>query len=304
MFAMTQNGTFSGLCVCVLLATLACNETSERPSGERAKEESAGVSERDGGEPSPAADEVPVGAMNTAGAGASTSPVVGGNAAPGVPSFQLLTRIEGDRIVIDVSGPQEPIFVQGCGAPAAVYRVEDRWVPVRDDRPPSQGNAAYYVDDTYVPATEACDAPRCVPVPDGTQIEVSGTYEYIKSTETRTAPPDADNVLWEVPLIERFPLSGSVSVAFTYFRDDACLLSERLETYLDIPVPSRGVCCPIGLAECSSEGPGGGWAPTLEQCAPFASESDVLFEQRTDPRGCPLLVPNRERACGANGDRT
>jgi hypothetical protein len=236
--------------------------------------------------------------------GAAGAAAVAGAAADPAPDQQrqlgFHERFEGDVIVVDVTDSAgSGIFMQGCSSPTGLYQLADEaWIPVKDDRPPSAGHGGYYLDDEYIaPGSETCDATRCNRFPSDTRIEVGETYEYVNAG-TRAAPQDASGISRQVPNITRRPLSGAVKIKISYFEDGACQQLSGIESQVEIPVPSKGVCCPIGLAQCSSAGPGGGWAPTVDQCAPFSQSFDAAFQQRNDPRGCPQLVEDDQVCCG------
>jgi hypothetical protein len=212
-------------------------------------------------------------------------------------------RLVGDRIVIDVEGPAE-LGTPSCEETIVIAKlVNGSWRQARDDR--RAANFGYYLDGAFVrQPPNGCSS--CVPLVNNGQIDVGLAYEYVRSG-TKAPPadaPDAATAPDQVDVIEMRPLSGMVRITLTYFEDTFCETDGPLTSVVTLTIPElmQGVCCPIGAAGCSSAGPGGGWAPSLDACVPWTMEYDAMSVLKEDPRGCPKLVKDYTICCGCAPD--
>jgi hypothetical protein len=104
---------------------------------------------------------------------------------------------------------------------------------------------------------------------------------------TRQAPEWAVNAARPAPMFESEPIAGPVRVTVTYFEDEQCR-SPKTAT-LELDVPEQGVCCPVGEESCNSDGPAGGWAPSLDQCWEWNGTDGEFAERYVDAHGCDTL---------------
>ena len=169
------------------------------------------------------------------------------------------------------------------------------WVPLRDDRHPSFNNPGYYLDGHYVKPShnEGCDVWACIRLEDGMTVALA--QEYVK-TGTLAPPSGEDSDVTPVDVVETQPFHGELRVEVQYSKSETCADTEH--AVLSLTVPEDGVCCPIGRAECSSSGPGGGWAPNLESCPAWNIAYDAYFEVEHDPHDCPVLREDTAICCG------
>lgn len=209
--------------------------------------------------------------------------------------------LQGSAIVLEKRSPL-PLAWQSCSDAFTLRKRSDGdWVPLRDDRHPSASNPGYYIDGTYVPPSHnlGCDVISCVPFED--TYEVGLAEEYVM-TGSMAPPAGAEAERDMVDVIETRTFHGELRVDVEYFAQGNCA-GDAQRTALGLTVPVDGVCCPIGRADCSTEGPGGGWAPDLDSCAPWSVVYDAYFRAETDSHGCAVLVEDTSMCCGclANG---
>lgn len=211
-------------------------------------------------------------------------------------------RLEGDVVMIDWDGGA--LSTLTCSGVSLLEKREgDRWVPLRDDRPPSWNSPGYFIDGEYSEPSFnlGCDVVSCYEP--NTPLHMGFAREYVK-TGTQPIPDGAGDAGIAAPILPADPADvietrafhGLLRARFTYSLGTEC--AEQLEAIVELEVPEEGVCCPIGNAGCSSEGPGGGWAPTLDACRPWSIEYDALSVRATDVRDCPVLVQDYDMCCG------
>jgi hypothetical protein len=117
-------------------------------------------------------------------------------------------------------------------------------------------------------------------------------------TDDKPPPANSGTRAMEVAVIETRPVSGKLTISVRYSESPSC---ERVhEAKLELDVPERGVCCPIGSEECNSGGPVGGWATDLHSCAPFQQLTDTYYRRETDLRDCPVLVFDDSVCCNCD----
>ena len=214
-------------------------------------------------------------------------------------------RLEGDVILVDVTSPI-PLFRLSCSNAVVLQRREgDAWVAPRDERPPSYQNPGYYLDGAFVPRAFnlGCDAVGCFSLSVSDPIYVGPAREYVRTgskapPEDRVPASGPPAVPAQVDVFESRPLSGRVLITIKYFEDSSCGEESSAALEFTIPTPDQGVCCPIGTAGCSSAGPGGGWAPTLDACRPWTVVYDAMVVPRDDARSCPALALDDDICCG------
>ncbi len=211
------------------------------------------------------------------------------------PSPVLSASLEGDWLGVDVRGGT--FYQQSCsGAVRAEKSLGGQWIPLQDDRADSRWYG-YYLDGVYVAAdrTLGCDVVAC----ERTQarVEVGAVNEYVRTGSM--APPAGTGALpgFELAVIETRAFHGQVRVHLVYSSDATCSDAHEANVLLD--VPEHGVCCPIGKVDCSSQGPGGGWAPTPDACSkwPGGYPYGAFVVRETDVRGCPKLVVAPDACC-------
>lgn len=203
---------------------------------------------------------------------------------------------EGDNVLFVVR-QGAAIFSSFCEKAFVLEKREgDTWVAARDDRPSVYDNPGYFLDGEYVPAKRdpECDRKDCYEL--GGPYELSPAVEYVK-TGTKDAPEGSNATKPVLDTIERRPLNGKLRARVSYARQPDCSDEAAVEVELTVP---EGLCCPVGSAGCSSEGPRGGWAPSLETCRPGRPGFDEYVEIRQDVRGCSALVANEEICCGCS----
>jgi len=206
--------------------------------------------------------------------------------------------LRGDNILLELES-DEPMYQDVCSRTSTLEkRVGDTWQPLRVDLP--QGfHDGYYFNDVYATPTFGlgCDVTTCLEM-DGTAN--AGPAVEIVAAGTREPPAwvDSPHTANPAPVYVTEPVSGPLRVQLSYSRNAACSSSEVLS--IEIEVPEDGVCCPVGPAGCSSAGPGGGWAPSLEACVEWNGTTDEYSELITDTRGCPAL----RRLWARTGDDT
>lgn len=211
-------------------------------------------------------------------------------------------ELQGAQLLVHDSD-EAPLYMLSCSGATAMEKADAAaWVAPADERHPSSHNPGYYLDGEYIEPefSLGCDIVSCYEAQD--PIYSALAYEYVKvGSEPAPAvmvdPRIADRVADPADTVETRPLSGKVRVRVRYFRDAECQRELFQEQEIVIPEPDEGVCCPVGDEGCSVEGPGGGWAPTLDACAPFSQQFDTLFELGDDPRGCPTLGANSAFCC-------
>jgi hypothetical protein len=215
---------------------------------------------------------------------------------------RFVARMVGDEIVVDVAAGDE-VHYRTCRDEARLEkRVGATWTRPQDDRPPSANNPGYFLDGKYMwPSFNlGCDYILCAAWDETFTRSVARAAEYVK-VGTRDKPAYAPaNAASPVDVIESRPLSGELRVRITYSKDAECSASEQATA--PITVPQDGVCCPIGLTQCSSDGPGGGWAPTLDACPEWSMGFDVGYMITTDIRGCERLIEDNSACCGCVPD--
>jgi len=201
-------------------------------------------------------------------------------AVTGPDDLALSVFMRGDAIYVHVAGAT--IYDRSCsGGPGLDKQDGDAWVAPQDDRYPDWQNPGYYLDGVFVgpSSNEGCDVVQCSEIP--AEVFVARALEYVKVGE-QPAPADAPTATSPAPVIERRPLRGQkLRITFLYSRTERCDDTQTATLLLDLP--ARGVCCPVGTDGCSSEGPGGGWAPSLDACAPYSIEYDGYSVARQDP---------------------
>jgi hypothetical protein len=169
---------------------------------------------------------------------------------------------------------------------------------MRDDRPPS--NPGYYLDGKYVPESFSlgCDMTACTSFNDTTEV---GRAEEYANTGSKAPPAGEHSRDAEVATIETRPFHGELRVLVQYFRDAMCQ-EDMHAVSLELEVPKEGVCCPIGDETCSSPGPGGGWAASMDACSPYSTLYDTYVTRKADAHGCPVLVEDDSVCCGCPSD--
>lgn len=221
-----------------------------------------------------------------------------GDAATDGGDFALSLFMRGDAIYLRATGGD--VQYRSCSdAIRLEKRAGDTWVAPQDDRHPDSNNPGYYLDGVFIgPSSNlGCDAVTCSVGHD--EVFVAQALEYVKTGE-QPAPADAPTAKSPAPVIERRPLRGKLRVTLEYSRMQGCGDSHTETFFVDIP--SEGVCCPIGDEGCSSEGPGGGWAPTFDACEPYSIEYDGYSVVQQDPWGCPTLQIDESVCCGCVPD--
>lgn len=207
----------------------------------------------------------------------------------------LSTRMVGDEVFVDAA--RVDLYYWTCmGEPTLQKQVGAEWVSLRDDRPPGWNSPGYFLDGQYLAPSMnlGCDYITCNAF--GETHSIARAVEHVK-VGTRAKPASAPaNAPSPVDMIERRPLSGALRARLTYSTSSDCAAST--EEFVPITVPEQGVCCPIGDAQCSSEGPGGGWAPTLDACRPWSTTFDVAYQVINDPHDCPTLDYDHTICCG------
>jgi hypothetical protein len=223
------------------------------------------------------------------------------SASDAAPRFAV--RFEGDVIILDVESARR-LSQDECANPIRFEQLEgDEFVPMRDDR---RLAPAYYLDDHFVSEPSKlirCDVPSCAQFPRSHSFAIGSANEYVKIGTRPYAASDKSKV--DVDVIESRPVSGRIRIRIDYFDDERCDAPSGTTLELTIPTPEQGLCCPIGEDGCSSDGPGGGWAPSAEACPPWSVGRDDIFAVAVvedDPRGCPRLVLDKQMCCGCGPD--
>jgi hypothetical protein len=120
-----------------------------------------------------------------------------------------------------------------------------QWIPLQDDRPPTDTGPGYYLNGTFthkVPGT-ICEDRTCVPdsifkstnAPIDTFVMIPFPVEYVQvGTQRPPGEPASD----EVPAIETRTVSGRVELTYFYFTDDTCA-SPRLEISTEVMFPAQ-----------------------------------------------------------------
>jgi hypothetical protein len=214
-------------------------------------------------------------------------------------ALELVGRLEGERFLVDK--PRGPaLYYWSCSSDLQAQKlVAGQWVALQDDRTFSVRAAGYYLDDTFVPAEPGlgCDVNVCTPVQN--PIFVTLVNEYVR-TGMKAPPPGApagnQPAGATVAVIETRPFHGKLRAHLRYSTEPSCNAPQVADVALD--VPAQGVCCPIGSTQCSSEGPGGGWAPDTASCAPWSMIYDGAYLVKNDAHGCPVLVDDPAACCG------
>jgi hypothetical protein len=225
------------------------------------------------------------------------------------PTFSA--RLSGATVVVDVASGTRLWFRSCSDSIVLEKRVGSTWEAPQDDRPSPADSHGYYLDDEFVPLAFnlGCDVINCLAL--GPTTTVGPTEEYV-ATGTLRAPPVEQPMgsgpppptPWgtdPVPVIERRSLHGELRVRLQYSEDPACRTAFH-EATAELTVPEQGVCCPIGRTGCSSHGPGGGWAPTLDACPVWNTLYDRAYARKTDLRGCPVLMRDLNSQCAPGAD--
>ena len=136
------------------------------------------------------------------------------------PELKLQAAVKG-RVAIEDGWVflhvQEPVFHAQCvDEPKVEKLVDGRWVPLQDDRPPSENHPAYYLDDTFIRAggNEGCDTLGCDQVRESWRVAQAA--EFVRSG-TR---PDPEGK--EIERIETRPLTAPVRVRLNVHRSKRC----------------------------------------------------------------------------------
>lgn len=204
-------------------------------------------------------------------------------------------RMVGDEAVVDAANPN--LHYWTCmDEPSLQKQVDGEWVGLRDDRPPGWNSPGYFLDDQYIAPSHnlGCDFLLCTPF--GETRSVGRAIEHVKvgmRAKPLDAPPEAPS---PVDVIETRPIAGELRVRVTFSTGSDCATSH--EAFVPLTLPEQGVCCAVGSPECSSEGPGGGWARTLQECRPWSTEFDLAYQLVDDAHECPTLVPDYPQCCG------
>lgn len=211
---------------------------------------------------------------------------------PDMPPFRL--RLDGRMLVLDTLGHEKWSFdFNDCASELVLEKsVNNSWGPLRDERPRS--GQGYYLDGKFVPGKSiGCEA-SCMLL--GKTRNIARAEEYVQ-TGTKFPPPDQPDPKTPVFVVESRPLTGPLRLLVHYHLDETCNGEQQVAS-IQIAIPSEGVCCPIGPEQCSSPGPGGGWAKSYDQCPTFDTTFNVAFAIKPDSHGCPMLKPDPTLCCG------
>lgn len=195
--------------------------------------------------------------------------------------------LRGDNVIISLES-EAPVYTVACTERTKLEKlVGTSWQPLRNDAP-ADFHQGYFVDDRYEEPTFGlgCDVQYCMQANGGAN---AGPPNEIIADGTRAKPSwvTRDNAVDPAPVFRTEPLSGPIRASLTYFKDAQCKAPETVSFELDIA--SEGVCCPVGPAGCSSSGPLGGWAATLETCDDSGGSPGEYSELVVDNRGCEKL---------------
>lgn len=207
--------------------------------------------------------------------------------------------LRGDNVILEIESDQ-PLYRDVCSSGIVMEtRVGDAWQPRRYEVP-QRFHRGYYLDDDYVVPTFGlgCDTTSCFAMNGGinagaaSEVVASGTREApawaVGSNAQNPAPVFFVNEPEDpAPVFVSVPLAGPLRVELQYSTSPQCSSFETLSVTID--VPDDGVCCPVGEAGCASEGPAGGWAPSLDACREWNGAADEYAERFIDARGCPAL---------------
>jgi hypothetical protein len=142
--------------------------------------------------------------------------------------------IKDGRPVISVKDGQQ-LYSHSCQSegPNLERRVGDRWLPLKDDRPNSEGSTRYLLDGVLERRGGMCCLVVCTQRE--SPIQAGLVREYIK-TGTQAPPSDGSAETTDpIDVIESRPVTGEVRIWLKYATSDDC--SEMYEALLPVPIP-------------------------------------------------------------------
>jgi hypothetical protein len=210
------------------------------------------------------------------------------------PMPTVRAQLEGRDLVLEILSDQD--LVHDACEPLLIEKYADRrWQPRRDERPPRGSGQSYYLDGEFVARNDdACAEVRCKALDEG----IRATAEEFVQTGTKRPPAGEPNPETPVFVVETRPLIGQLRLTAHYDLGQERCGPEPLVATAELMIPTEGVCCPIGPAQCPTLGPGGGWAKSYDQCPTFESSSGIRYTIMADDHGCPVLVGDETRCCG------
>jgi hypothetical protein len=204
------------------------------------------------------------------------------------PPFRM--RLDGRMLVLDTLGHQAWAF-KDCSNAFVLEKFGNAWAPLRDERP--HDGRGYYLDGKFIREQSVGCEVSCMKL--GKTRDIARAEEYVQ-IGTKFPPPDEPEPTTPVFVVSSQPIAGALRLIVNYFRDSSC--GGELQTaVIDTSIPTEGVCCPIGPAECTSPGPGGGWAKSYDMCPVFNTEINVAFVSEADSHGCPVLKQDSTMCC-------
>lgn len=208
-----------------------------------------------------------------------------------MPPFRM--RLDGRMLVLDTLGHEKWSFDDNnCQSAFALEKfVNNSWGSLRDERPHGR-DQGYYLDGKFVPGESAGCTASCMLL--GKTRNIARAEEYVQ-TGTKRPPPDQPDPTKPVFVVETRPLIGPIRLLVHYHLDESCNGDAQVAS-IQMAIPSEGVCCPIGPEQCTSPGPGGGWAKSYEQCPAFDS-AFAAFVIKADSHGCPVLKQDPTMCC-------
>jgi hypothetical protein len=140
--------------------------------------------------------------------------------------------VKDGRPVIAVKGGQT-LYSHTCQreGPNLEKRVGDRWLPLQDDRPNSEGMPQYLLDGVLENRGGMCCLVVCTQRQ--SPIQAGVVREYIKTGTQAPPADDSAETTDPIDVIESRPVTGDVRIWLKYATSDDC--SEMYEALLPVP---------------------------------------------------------------------